>query len=249
MGFMFSCNVWHAFLGLPEKACKLTKYVLPRVKKLEKSTFNDDLVVISKEFKRLYINVNPSKWKSFNYRNIYSWRYSIIGKHSPVHTSIAAFEYSIRNCHSLSDYTPTHLPTISCWLLPSSVILGGLGCCLAFGGRWRRFIDWLYVIVKVVIVGFCSVITEHMPTCRDLIFCRLLLSAILVTVCCWCIDRWRRPIEQLYVIVKMLISCFCSESTIGCCHLAYRERQKLRPQMRKIQTLRLLNWIKTNCLP
>ena len=98
MGFMFSCNV------LPEKAWKLTKYVLPRVKKLEKSTFNDDLVVISKEFKRLYINVNPSKWKSFNYRNIYSWRYSIIGKHSPVHTSIAAFEYSIRNCHSLSDY-------------------------------------------------------------------------------------------------------------------------------------------------
>ena len=55
MGFMFSCNV------LPEKAWKLTKYVLPRVKKLEKSTFNDDLVVISKEFKRLYINVNPSK--------------------------------------------------------------------------------------------------------------------------------------------------------------------------------------------
>ena len=43
-------------------------------------------------------------------------------------------------------------------------------------------------------------------------------------------------IEQLYVIVKMLISCFCSECTISCCHLAYRERRKLRPQMRKIQT-------------
>ena len=71
---------------------------------MEKSTFNDDLVVISKELERLYINVNPSKWKSFNYRNIYSWRYSIIGKHSPLHTSIAAFDYSIRNCHSLSDY-------------------------------------------------------------------------------------------------------------------------------------------------
>ena len=86
------------------KLGKLTKYVLPRVKKLEKSTFNDDLVVISKELERLYINVNPSKWKSFNYRNIYSWRYSIIGKHSPLHTSIAAFDYSIRNCHSPSDY-------------------------------------------------------------------------------------------------------------------------------------------------
>ena len=60
--------------------------------------------MISKELERLYINVNPSKWKSFNYRNIYSWRYSIIGKHSPLHTSIAAFDYSIRNCHSLSDY-------------------------------------------------------------------------------------------------------------------------------------------------
>ena len=62
MGFMFSCNVWHTFLGLPEKAWKLTKYVLLRAKQLEKSTFNDDLVVISKEFKRLYIrDVNPSK--------------------------------------------------------------------------------------------------------------------------------------------------------------------------------------------
>ena len=54
------------------------------------------------------------------------------------------------------------------------------------------------------------------------------------------LDHWlekRPPIEQLYVIVKMLISCFCSECTIGCCHLAYREWRKLRPQMRKIQTL------------
>ena len=42
--------------------------------------------------------------KSFNYRNIHSWCYSIIGKHSSVHTGTAAFEYSIRNCHSLSDY-------------------------------------------------------------------------------------------------------------------------------------------------
>ena len=104
MGFMFSCNVWNAFLGLPEKAWKLTKYVLPRATKLEKRTFNDDLVVISKEFKRLYINVNPSRWKNFNYRNIHSWRYSIIGKHSPVHTGTAGFECSIRNCYSLSDY-------------------------------------------------------------------------------------------------------------------------------------------------
>ena len=113
---------------------------------------------------------------------------------------------------------------------------GGLVCSLAFGGRWRWLIDWLYVIVKVFIAGFCSVITEHTPTCRDLIFCRLSLSAILATVCCWSIDWWRRPIEQLYVIVKMLISCFCSECTISCCHLGYRERRKLRPQMRKIQT-------------
>ena len=72
--------------------------------KLEKRTFNDDLVVISKEVKRLYINVNPSKWKSINYRNIHSWCYSIIGKHSSVHTGTADFEYFIRNCHSLSDY-------------------------------------------------------------------------------------------------------------------------------------------------
>ena len=60
--------------------------------------------MISKEVKRLYINVNPSKWKSFNYRNIHSQCYSIIGKHSSLHTGTAAFEYSIRNCHSLSDY-------------------------------------------------------------------------------------------------------------------------------------------------
>ena len=126
--------------------------------------------------------------------------------------------------------------------------LGSLVCCLAFGGGWRRFIDWLYVIVKVFIVGFCSVITVHTPTCRDLIFCRLLLSAILATVCCCSIDWWRRPIEQLYVIVKMLISGFCSESTVGCCHLAYRVRRKLRPHMRKLQTLRLLDWLKPNCL-
>ena len=102
-------SLGQAFWLLPSsvyqrKLGKLAKYVLPRVKKLEKSTFNDDLVVISKELERLYINVNPSKWKSFNYRNIHSWCYSIIGKHSSVHTGTAAFEYSIRNCHSLSDY-------------------------------------------------------------------------------------------------------------------------------------------------
>ena len=164
-----------------------------------------------------------------------------------------------RNCHSLSDYImiakPFHAtrpfirieilrqerqvfssnPTISNYnfeLVPRSFF----HCWRCGGGGWRRFIDWLYVIVKVFIVGFCYVITEHTPTCRDLILCRLSLSAILATVCCWSIDWWRRPIEQLYVIVKMLISCFCSECTIGCCHLAYRERRKLRPQMRKIQT-------------
>ena len=66
------------------------------------------------------------------------------------------------------------------------------------------------------------------------------------------LEHWlkkRRPIEQLYVIVKMLISCFCSEGTIGCCHLAYRKRRKLRPQMQKIQTLLLPNWPKPNYLP
>ena len=139
------------------------------------------------------------------------------------------------------------------------VLLFPVGCCRLLSSWEVWFAAWLSVadedgllidcmlFVKVFIAGFCSVITEHTPTCRDLIFCRLSLSAILATVCCWSIDWWRRPIEQLYVIVKMLISCFCSERTIGCCHLAYRERRKLRPQMRKIQTLRLLNWLKPNC--
>ena len=39
MGFMFSCNVWNAFLGLPEKAWKLTKYVSPRATKIGKTYF------------------------------------------------------------------------------------------------------------------------------------------------------------------------------------------------------------------
>ena len=39
MGFMFPCNVWNAFLGLPEKAWKLTKYVLPRATKIGKTYF------------------------------------------------------------------------------------------------------------------------------------------------------------------------------------------------------------------
>ena len=39
MGFMFSCSAWYAFFGLPEKAWKLTKYVLPRVTKIGKTYF------------------------------------------------------------------------------------------------------------------------------------------------------------------------------------------------------------------
>ena len=136
---------------------------------------------------------------------------------------------------------------VVCYSLRKSgllLLLGKFGFLL--GIRLVQAVYW--IIVKVFIVGFCSVITVHTPTCRDLIFCRLLLSAILATVCCCSIDWWRRPIEQLYVIVKMLISGFCSESTVGCCHLAYRVRRKLRPHMRKLQTLRLLDWLKPNCL-
>ena len=101
---------------------------------------------------------------------------------------------------------------IFCRLLPFFlVILVSLFYCMAFDrGRWR-FIEWLYVIIKVFIIGLCPVFTEHKPTCCDIILVTL--------VCFWGSDWWRWVIEPLYVIIKKFIVDFCSESTIGWCHL------------------------------
>ena len=67
--------------------------------------------MISKEFKRLYINANPSRWKSFNYRNIHCWRYSIIGKHYRycrfwvLHQELLFSFWLHNDCQAFSRYT------------------------------------------------------------------------------------------------------------------------------------------------
>ena len=67
--------------------------------------------MISKEFKRSYINANPSRWKSFNYRNIHCWRYSIIGKHYRycrfwvLHQELLFSFWLHNDCEAFSRYT------------------------------------------------------------------------------------------------------------------------------------------------